>query len=118
MTAAPRSSAVLATRRPSRYPLTLETVARHGRVHPDLVRRFVALGLLDASQDASGRWWFAADTPARVARIQRLRAGLYLNYAAIGVVLDLLERIAQLEIALRRSESGSTDRPRSTSRWT
>jgi hypothetical protein len=29
--------------------------------------------------------------------IQRLRSGLSLNYAAIGVVLDLLGRIAALE---------------------
>ena len=28
-----------------------------------------------------------------VARMQRLRAGLSLNYAAIGLVLDLLDRI-------------------------
>jgi hypothetical protein len=114
MTTAPRSCAVLAIRSPSRYPLTLETVARRSSVHPDLIRRFVALGLLDTSQDASGRWCFAAGTPARVARIQRLHAGLWLNYAAVGVVLDLLERIAQLEIALRRSESGDPERPRST----
>ena len=33
----------------------------------------------------------------RVARIQRLRAGLGLNYAALGLVLDLLDRIAELE---------------------
>jgi DNA-binding transcriptional MerR regulator len=118
MTAAPRSNALLTIRSPSRYPLTVETVARHSGVHPDLLRRFVALGLLDASQDASGRWCFAAGTPARVARIQRLHAGLCLNYAAIGVVLDLLERIAQLEVALRRSESGGPERPRSASRWT
>jgi DNA-binding transcriptional MerR regulator len=118
MTAAPRSSALLTIRSPSRYPLSVETVARHSGVHPDLLRRFVALGLLDASQDASGRWCFAAGTPARVARIQRLHAGLCLNYAAIGVVLDLLERIAQLEVALRRSESSGPERPRSASQWT
>ena len=28
-----------------------------------------------------------------IARIQRLRAGLALNYAALGLVLDLLDRI-------------------------
>jgi hypothetical protein len=108
----------------ARYPLTharglsLETVARRSGAHPDLVRRFVALGLIDGAADVAGQWWFPPDTPARIARIQRLRAGLCLNYAAIGVVLDLLERIARLEIALRRSESGGPDRLRSTPRWT
>jgi hypothetical protein len=103
--AAPRETA-----RP-RYPLaptrtrrlTLETVASRSGLHPDLVRRFVALSLLQPSRDASGRLWFAPDTPTTIARIQRLRAGLCLNYAAIGLVLDLLDRIEALEAALRSS---------------
>ena len=37
-----------------------------------------------------------------MARVQRLRAGFALNYAAIGLVTDLLDRIAVLEAALRR----------------
>jgi hypothetical protein len=40
-----------------------------------------------------------------VARVQRLRAGLSLNYAAIGLVLDLLDRIDELEEASRRTGS-------------
>jgi chaperone modulatory protein CbpM len=41
--------------------------------------------------------------PATVARIQRLRGGLSLNYASIGLVLDLLDRVDRLEAALRRN---------------
>lgn len=85
--------------------LGLATVARRSGLHPDLVRRFVALSLLDATLDDRGRLWFPPGTIATIARIQRLRAGLPLNYAAIGLVLDLLDRIAALEAALRtRSE--------------
>jgi chaperone modulatory protein CbpM len=40
---------------------------------------------------------FAPADVARAARIRRLRADLSLNYAAIGLVLDLLDRIRQLE---------------------
>jgi hypothetical protein len=36
-----------------------------------------------------------------MARVQRLRAGFGLNYAAIGLVTDLLDRIAVLEAAAR-----------------
>lgn len=92
-----------------RYPLaptralTLETVASRSGLHPDLVRRFVALSLLDATRDARGELLFPLDTPATIARIQRLRAGLCLNYAAIGLVLDLLDHIDALEAALRGS---------------
>ncbi|MBL7497576.1 hypothetical protein I6A84_02890 [Frankia sp. CNm7] len=80
--------------------LTLETVADQAGLHPELVRRFAALSLLDTSRDAAGTLWFPPDTPATIARIQRLRAGLCLNYAAIGLVLDLLDRIDALESAL------------------
>lgn len=83
------------------YRLSLPTVAELSGVHPDLVRRFAALGLLDAERDATGEPWFTAAAPADIARIQRLRAGLSLNYAAIGLVLDLLDRINRLERALR-----------------
>jgi len=87
--------------RPAR--LDLETFARAAAVHPDLVRRLVALGLVDADRDAAGQLWFSSAQFAVTARIQRLRAGFALNYAAIGLVTDLLDRIAVLETALRSS---------------
>jgi chaperone modulatory protein CbpM len=90
-----------AHRLPPEFRLSLGTIARHCGVHPDLVRRFVALGLLDAGHDVTGEPWFTAAAPADIARIQRLHAGLCLNYAAIGVVMDLLDRIDALERALR-----------------
>ncbi|MEU8865295.1 chaperone modulator CbpM [Streptomyces umbrinus] len=83
--------------------LSLETVARRTGLHPDLIRRFVALGLVDAGHDVSGRLVFAPTAPAALARIQRLRTGLCLNYASLGLVLDLLDRISLLESALRRA---------------
>lgn len=97
-----------------RYPLALITPRQVGGwpleqfaavagLHPQLVRRFVTLGLLIPEPDADGGMWFPAPQLARVARIQRLRAGLGLNYAALGVVLDLLARVEDLEAALRSS---------------
>jgi hypothetical protein len=94
---------------PRRYPLgrparlSLENVAHRCGLHPDLVRRFVVLGLVDASHDAAGALWFTGDAPAAIARAQRLRSGLCLNYAAIGLVMELLDRIDVLEAALRRA---------------
>jgi chaperone modulatory protein CbpM len=81
--------------------LNLESFARVTGLHPDVVRRLVALGLIEATSAPGGVLWFGTDQIAAVARIRRLRAGLSLNYAAIGVVTDLLDRIAQLEAALR-----------------
>ncbi|WP_432038855.1 chaperone modulator CbpM [Streptomyces cucumeris] len=91
--------------------LSLETVARRCGLHPDLVRRFVALGLVGAERDAAGRLVFDPTAPATLARVQRLRAGLCLNYASIGLVLDLLDRIDRLETALRRGGTRSDQPP-------
>ncbi|HEY2693633.1 MAG TPA: chaperone modulator CbpM [Streptosporangiaceae bacterium] len=87
--------------RPAR--LDIETFARAAAVHPDLIRRLVALGLVDADRDTAGELWFSPAQLRVVARIQRLRSGFALNYAAIGLVTDLLDRIAVLEAALRSS---------------
>ena len=83
--------------------LDLDEFAAAAGLHPQLVRRLVALGILDASLDTAGRLWFARSQLARVGRVQRLRAGFALNYAATGLVIDLLDRIAVLEAATRRS---------------
>jgi chaperone modulatory protein CbpM len=81
--------------------LDLESFAHRAGMHPDLVCRLVALSLVEPTRDATGRLWFAAPQLRAVARIQRLRAGLSLNYAALGLVMDLLDRIEVLEAALR-----------------
>ncbi|MEU0971063.1 chaperone modulator CbpM [Streptomyces sp. NPDC005917] len=91
--------------------LSLDTVSRRSGLHPDLVRRFVALGLVDADRDPAGRLTFAPTAPAALARVQRLRTGLCLNYASIGLVLDLLDRISLLEAALRRAGTRSDSPP-------
>ena len=100
--------------------LDLDTFAARARLHPELVARLVTLGLLEAERDAAGALWLAAAELATAARIQRLRAGLSLNYAAVGLVLDLLDRIEQLEIALRRANRhpGSTTRHLTTDQIT
>jgi hypothetical protein len=77
--------------------MSVERVAREAGVHPQLLIRFFELGLLDAQRDSAGRLWLRPDAVATVARVQRLHFGLSLNYAAIGLVLDLLDRIDELE---------------------
>lgn len=99
----------------SRYVLArrprmqLDVFATRSGLHPDMVRRLVALGLIACQHDAHGDLCFEPSALMTVARIQRLRTGLGLNYVAIGLVLDLLDRIEELE---------TTSRRRRTSRWT
>jgi hypothetical protein len=80
-----------------------EEFARNCGLHPELVRRFVALGLVPAVRDQDGALWFPPRAIAEVARLQRLRAALPLNWAALGLVVDLLDRITELETLLRIS---------------
>lgn len=78
--------------RPSRAPLAYTR---------ELVTRLVRLGLLDVDRDRSGAPWFDPAALSRLARIQRLRNDFSVNYAAVGLVLDLLDRVDALENALR-----------------
>lgn len=91
--------------------MDVETFARRARVHPELVRRLVRLGLLDPTRDAAGRLTFVPSDLVALARIERLRTGACLNYAAIGLVVDLLDRIAELEATLRRTSHAAPPRP-------
>lgn len=91
--------------------LDLDSFARAAGLHPQLLRRLVALGLLEPVRDVSGQLWFTREELARVARIQRLRAAFSLNYAAVGLVVELLDRIAELE-AERRGVRRSVRPPR------
>ena len=77
--------------------LELDAFCRRTGLHPELVRRFVALGLIDPADQGDGELWFSVAQVRRTVRTQRLRNELSLNYNALGLVLDLLDRIEQLE---------------------
>ena len=97
--------------------LDLESFCRAAGMHPGMVGRLVGLGLLDPYQDAAGALWFGPAQLAAAARIQRLRAGFSINYASLGLVMDLLDRIAELESKLRRAER-KTSRSNGGPPWT
>jgi hypothetical protein len=81
--------------------LSVDAFATAAGLHPDLITRLVALGLLEPRVDERGNRWLPETELATLARIRRLHAGLPLNYAAVGIVLDLLTRIDELEARLR-----------------
>jgi chaperone modulatory protein CbpM len=83
--------AVRAVRRPgSPDTLELEALAREAGLHPELVRRFVKLGLLGPAP-------FPRDAASQLARAGRLRRDLGLNYAGAVLACELLARIDDLE---------------------
>ena len=88
-------------------PVELDVLAREAGLHPDVVRRMVALGVIDPPRN--GR--FPRDAAARLARVSRLRRDLALSYAGAALAADLLARIDVLEARLRRY-APTTDRQR------
>jgi chaperone modulatory protein CbpM len=75
----------------------LEILAREAGLHPDLVRRLVALGAIEPAGGTRAAPLFPRDAAARLAQIARLRRDLGLNYAGAILVSELLARIDELE---------------------
>jgi hypothetical protein len=74
-----------------------EVLAHEAGLHPELVRRLVALGAVEPGAD---------DAAATLARIARLRRDLGLNWAGAILVSDLLTRIDELEARLSWTRIG------------
>jgi hypothetical protein len=92
-------------------PVELEVLAREAGLHPDLVRRFIRLGLLERSGGTARSPLFPRDAAAQLARAGRLRRDLGLSYAGAVLAAELLARIDELEERLARYEPRS-ERPR------
>jgi DNA-binding transcriptional MerR regulator len=84
------------TRVPSRETLTLDDLSRLVDLHPEMVLRLVDLGLVEP-EVGEPEWLFQETVVPRIWKIRRLHRDLGINWAGIGVVLDLLERIEELE---------------------
>ncbi|ABK15963.1 chaperone modulator CbpM [Syntrophobacter fumaroxidans] len=86
--------------------LTRNELAVHCGIHPDLIDRFIRLGLIDfMDRDSDGEAVFSAEVIPLVRRILRLRNELGVNYAGIGVVLELMARVETLENHIKELES-------------
>lgn len=81
----------------------LAVVARHAGVRITLARRYLAFGLFDPCAGTSGAPLFAPICAARLAKAERLRRDLDLNYAGAVLVCELLDRIGELEDRLADS---------------
>ncbi len=79
--------------------LRIEEVAVHCDLHPELIERFVHLGLIDpvGRDQRDDALLFDEAVIPLVKKIIRLRNDLGINYAGIGVVLDLLDRLDAIE---------------------
>jgi hypothetical protein len=76
------------------------------QVHPELIEKFLEWRLVEPVQTDPDILFPDSAVP-RILRIVRLRRDLGINWAGIGVVLDLLDRIETLE----RENARHRDRP-------
>jgi len=77
--------------------LTLERLAATAEIHPGLVERFVAYGLLEPVEWVGPVLLFDAAAVPRLQIIMRLRRDTGVNLAGIGMILDMLDRLRALE---------------------
>ncbi len=82
-------------------PLTLEAVAEAVGARPGLLARLVRFGVLDAISDEAGGPLLTTRTVIRLRRMARLRRDLGVNFAGAAVILDLVERVGQMELELK-----------------
>ena len=82
--------------------MEFEVFARVCDLHPDMLDRWVTLGLVEVVHDDDGVRWLERHQVRSVDRVRRLRAGLRLSYSAIAVVAPLIDRLDELEEELVR----------------
>ena len=81
----------------SEEPVELAVVAQRAGVRIAVVRRYLEFGLFEPHPEPTEVRRYDPHTAARIARAERLRRDLGLNYAGAVLACELLERIRQLE---------------------
>jgi DNA-binding transcriptional MerR regulator len=80
--------------------LSLRDLAVACGISATRVRRLVQLGVVEPEREAPDR--FSSATAARLRRMLRLRADLGVNFAGAAIIVDLVERLEQLDAELSR----------------
>jgi chaperone modulatory protein CbpM len=80
--------------RPRRDLLPIEDVASRAGVHPEIIRHFIDLGLIEPADRSTAEILLDPEAIHRVCVIQHLRGDLGVNLAGAGVILDLLDRLS------------------------
>lgn len=87
----------LVLRRDPRRELTLDSLASCTQIHPQLVERFIEVGLIEPVERAGPSPLFDVSVIPRIRIIERLRCDLGINLAGIAVILDMVDRLRAVE---------------------
>jgi len=77
--------------------LCIEEIAKRVEMSESSIRRYVKLGLITPVKKKKGRCLLTEAALFRIAKIRRLRNDLGINLSGIGLILDLLDRIEDLD---------------------
>lgn len=84
---------------------TLAEAAYNSGLHPELIERFIRLGLIEfVDRTSDGEMFFEAGVIPLLRRIVRLRNELGVNYAGIGVILELMSQLENLSARIEELE--------------
>ena len=82
---------------PSRQTLLdIHEIGRFADLHPDMVYKYYTLGLIDPLVEKPDLL-FEDSVLFRISKIKRLKTDLGVNLSGCGVIIDLLDRITELE---------------------
>jgi chaperone modulatory protein CbpM len=94
-----RDSSILGMRAQVQLILTVEELANVAGISVARLERLVHLGVIEPA--APGAHEFTAATAGRLRRMLRLHADLGVNFTGAAIVVELLDRLEQLETELR-----------------
>lgn len=86
--------------------LSLMELSRLSGVHPSLIEKLGRRSVIEPLETRSGNLRFPISALPRLRRGLRLHRDLNIEWASLGLVLDLLERIDDLEQALASFQKG------------
>lgn len=81
--------------------LTLEELARATGIHSEQIEVFVQFGLVEAAPGSEPAL-FAVSVIGRLRSIARLRRDLGVNLAGVAAILEMQERMAELQREIER----------------
>jgi DNA-binding transcriptional MerR regulator len=80
--------------------LTVEDLASAAGLNSDAVETFLRFGLIEPCLQTGSCPLFQGSSVERLQRIQRLRQDLGVNFAGVAVILEMAERIENLQAEL------------------
>ena len=86
-------------------PLTVAAVAECVGARPKLIMRLVRLGVLETISDESEEPMLHSRSVLRLRRMGRLRRDLGVNFVGAAVIVDLVDRIEELNRDLAEMHS-------------